>query len=89
MAAVKHPCVGDPLYGSDPTLAARLGLERQWLHAVELGFEHPGSGEWVTFSSSYPADLKHALGRGVAGLTPGHCVTSLSRNGQDDQIGPR
>ena len=61
MAAVKHPCVGDPLYGSDPTLAARLGLERQWLHAVELGFEHPGSGEWVTFSSSYPADLKHAL----------------------------
>ena len=61
MAAVKHPCVGDPLYGSDPTLAARLGLERQWLHAVELGFEHPGSGEWVTFTSPYPPDLRHAL----------------------------
>src|SRR5690606_21329679 len=36
MAAVRHPCVGDPLYGSDPTLSARLGLTRQWLHAHEL-----------------------------------------------------
>ena len=61
MAAIKHPCVGDPLYGSDPNLAARLGLERQWLHAVELGFTHPGTGEWVVFSSPYPADLQHAL----------------------------
>lgn len=63
MAAIKHPCVGDPLYGADPTLAARLGLERQWLHALGLGFEHPGSGEWVTFESSYPADLAQALER--------------------------
>lgn len=61
MAALKHPCVGDPLYGADPTLSARLGLERQWLHAVELGFEHPGTGEWVTFASPYPADLARAL----------------------------
>ncbi|PKW25660.1 RluA family pseudouridine synthase [Phycicoccus duodecadis] len=63
MAAVRHPCVGDPTYGADPTLAARLGLERQWLHAVGLGFEHPGSGEWVTFESGYPADLQGALDR--------------------------
>ncbi len=63
MAAIKHPCVGDPLYGADPVLAARLGLERQWLHAMELGFEHPGSGEWVTFESTYPADLSAALNR--------------------------
>ncbi len=63
MAAVKHPCVGDPLYGADPVLAARLGLDRQWLHAMELGFEHPGSGEWVTFESSYPQDLQSALDR--------------------------
>ena len=42
-------------------LAASLGLQRQWLHAVELGFEHPGSGEWVTFTSPYPPDLHHAL----------------------------
>ncbi|NLJ54834.1 MAG: RluA family pseudouridine synthase [Intrasporangiaceae bacterium] len=63
MAAVKHPCVGDPLYGADPTLAARLGLERQWLHALGLGFEHPGTGEWVTFESTYPQDLARALER--------------------------
>ena len=43
MAALKHPCVGDLTYGADPTLARRVGLERQWLHAVRLGFEHPGS----------------------------------------------
>jgi 23S rRNA pseudouridine1911/1915/1917 synthase len=61
MAAIKHPCVADPLYGADPTLAARLGLDRQWLHAVGLGFEHPGSGEWVTFESPYPDDLARAL----------------------------
>lgn len=61
MAAIRHPCVGDPLYGADPTLAARLGLDRQWLHAVRLGFEHPGSGEWVTFESAYPDDLARAL----------------------------
>ena len=63
MAAIEHPCVGDPLYGSDPNLAARLGLERQWLHAVELGFTHPGTGEWVVFESGYPEDLAHALRR--------------------------
>ena len=61
MAAVGHPCAGDPLYGGDPVLAVRLGLVRQWLHAVELGFTHPTSGEQVTFRSPYPADLSHAL----------------------------
>lgn len=61
MAAIGHPCVGDPLYGADPVLATRLGLVRQWLHAVELGFTHPTSGEQVVFGSSYPADLEHAL----------------------------
>ncbi len=63
MAAVRHPCVGDPLYGGDPVLARRLGLDRQWLHAVGLGFEHPGSGEWVSFESGYPPDLRTALER--------------------------
>lgn len=61
MSALRHPCCGDITYGADPTLAARLGLERQWLHAVGLGFEHPGGGEYVHFESSYPADLQHAL----------------------------
>lgn len=61
MAAHRHPCVGDPLYGGDPTLSARLGLHRQWLHAHKLSFAHPITNEWVTFSSPYPADLAHAL----------------------------
>ena len=61
MAALKHPCVGDITYGADPILATRVGLTRQWLHAVRLGFEHPDSGEWVEYESDYPADLQHAL----------------------------
>ncbi len=61
MAALKHPCLGDLTYGADPTLAARVGLTRQWLHAVRLGFEHPESGEYVEYSSDYPEDLQHAL----------------------------
>ena len=61
MQALKHPCVGDPLYGGDPVLAKRLGLDRQWLHAVRLGFEHPEDGEYVEYESVYPADLQHAL----------------------------
>ena len=61
MAALRHPCCGDLLYGADPVLAARLGLTRQWLHAVRLSFEHPATGEQVTFSSGYPDDLARAL----------------------------
>ena len=61
MAAIRHPCVGDRLYGADPVLAARLGLTRQWLHAVRLGFAHPADGRRVEFASDYPADLTHAL----------------------------
>jgi 23S rRNA pseudouridine1911/1915/1917 synthase len=61
MAAIRHPCVGDLLYGADPVLAARLGLTRQWLHAVSLAFAHPGDGRPVSFTSPYPPDLAHAL----------------------------
>ena len=61
MSAMKHPCVGDITYGADPTLARKVGLERQWLHAVRLGFEHPGSREYVEYESSYPDDLAKAL----------------------------
>jgi 23S rRNA pseudouridine1911/1915/1917 synthase len=61
MAAQKHPCVGDSMYGADPTLSARLGLSRQWLHAMRLAFRHPASGETVEFTSVYPTDLQHAL----------------------------
>lgn len=61
MSALKHPCVGDVTYGADPTLARKVKLERQWLHAVKLGFEHPETGEYVTYESTYPDDLAHAL----------------------------
>jgi 23S rRNA pseudouridine1911/1915/1917 synthase len=61
MAALRHPCVGDLTYGADPVLAKRVGLERQWLHAVRLGFEHPGTGEHVEYDSPHPADLERAL----------------------------
>jgi 23S rRNA pseudouridine1911/1915/1917 synthase len=61
MAAQRHPCVGDAMYGADPTISARLGLTRQWLHAKQLAFAHPDSGAWVTFTSEYPTDLAHAL----------------------------
>ena len=61
MAAIRHPCVGDRLYGADPVLAARLGLTRQWLHAVRLGFAHPADGHRVEFTSEYAPDLSRAL----------------------------
>ncbi len=61
MSAIHHPCVGDLTYGADPSLAERLGLRRQWLHARRLGLEHPGTGRWVEFTSPYPPDLQHAL----------------------------
>jgi 23S rRNA pseudouridine1911/1915/1917 synthase len=60
-AYLRHPLVGDSMYGADPALAQRLGLDRQWLHAARLGFEHPATGDWVEFESPLPADLQHAL----------------------------
>ncbi|PWJ53665.1 ribosomal large subunit pseudouridine synthase D [Quadrisphaera granulorum] len=61
MSALRHPCCGDLTYGADPALAQRLGLTRQWLHAVGLAFHHPATGEWTAFTSEYPADLQGAL----------------------------
>jgi len=62
-SALHHPCVGDVTYGADPVLAKRLGLGRQWLHAVGLAFQHPSTGERVSFRSPYPQDLQTALDR--------------------------
>ncbi len=61
MSSVGHPCVGDPMYGSDPNLARELGLKRQWLHASKLGFIHPGTGNYMEVESPFPADLQGAL----------------------------
>jgi 23S rRNA pseudouridine1911/1915/1917 synthase len=60
--AERHPLVGDGLYGADPTFTERLGLTRQWLHAVSLAFDHPGSGQRVEFHSEPAEDLRRALG---------------------------
>ncbi len=61
MAAIRHPCCGDLTYGADPTLAAELRIERQWLHAVALEIDHPSHGERMRFESRYPPDLAAAL----------------------------
>lgn len=61
MSAVRHPCVGDLTYGADPTLAGRLGLDRQWLHASALTFAHPADGRSISVTSAPPADLARAL----------------------------
>ncbi len=60
-SAIRHPCCGDLTYGADPRLAERLGLQRQWLHARSLGFQHPADGRYLEITSEYPDDLTHAL----------------------------
>jgi 23S rRNA pseudouridine1911/1915/1917 synthase len=60
-SAFRHPLVGDTMYGADPKLAAKVQLDRQWLHAKKLSFVHPTKGETVEFESDYPADLAKAL----------------------------
>ncbi|HZD70897.1 MAG TPA: RluA family pseudouridine synthase, partial [Actinomycetes bacterium] len=63
LAYLRHPVVGDRGYGADPRLAARLGLERPFLHAWRLGFRHPVDGRQVELEEELPADLQAALGR--------------------------
>lgn len=60
-SAFNHPLVGDTMYGADPKLAAKLKLDRQWLHAMRLSFTHPITQDEVTFESDYPADLEFAI----------------------------
>jgi 23S rRNA pseudouridine1911/1915/1917 synthase len=59
LQAIGHPVAGDPEYGS----AGRLGLERQFLHATRLAFEHPIDGGRIEVHSPLPADLQSALER--------------------------
>jgi 23S rRNA pseudouridine1911/1915/1917 synthase len=56
-AAIGHPLSGDTTYGG----ASRYGLERQFLHAHRLAFQHPHGGERLSFSSALPGDLEAAL----------------------------
>ncbi|HWO83963.1 MAG TPA: RluA family pseudouridine synthase [Solirubrobacterales bacterium] len=56
-AAIGHPLTGDTTYGG----ASRYDLERQFLHAHRLSFQHPRSGEQLSFTSPLPEDLEEAL----------------------------
>ncbi len=57
----RHALVGDSMYGADPKLAARLGMEHQWLHATRLSFNHPITGLPVEFNSPHPQKLQSVL----------------------------
>jgi 23S rRNA pseudouridine1911/1915/1917 synthase len=66
---LKHPVVGDELYSggrennlADVRLRARIRkLKRQFLHAEELGFQHPRTGEPMKFNAPLPAELSKFL----------------------------
>lgn len=60
-SALHHPLVGDTTYGADPVLAKSLQMSRPWLHAAELRFAHPVTGEALNFHAPYPADLTRSL----------------------------
>ncbi len=66
MAHLRHPIVGDPVYGGRPHLPAGAsetlkralqGFKRQALHATRLGLVHPATGEEMTWSAPPPADM--------------------------------
>lgn len=65
LASIGHPLLGDPVYGRTPSklrpLVQRLGFQRQALHAAELGFIHPVSGERLHFTSSTPVDMRELI----------------------------
>jgi 23S rRNA pseudouridine1911/1915/1917 synthase len=59
MASIGHNVVGDQAYGARKPVAA--DLDRQWLHAAKLAFDHPVGGDRVTVRSDPPADLRESL----------------------------
>ncbi len=64
-AAIGHALLGDPAYGKTPKslreTLERLGFARQALHAAELGFQHPLTGEMVQFRSDLPPDMAQLI----------------------------
>lgn len=60
-SSIGHPLVADTMYGANPKLAEKLGLQRQWLHSTKLEFIHPRTGKLIKVESQYPQDLQHAL----------------------------
>jgi 23S rRNA pseudouridine1911/1915/1917 synthase len=62
LEAIELPISGDPVYG----VPGDLDLERQFLHAARLSFDHPFSSERIDVESPLPADLSEALERARA-----------------------
>ena len=60
MAYIKHPILGDEVYGSP---APKLGLNGQALHGYRLTFTHPRTGETMSFTAPLPDDFRTALHR--------------------------
>ena len=56
-----NPLVGDAMCGANPKPTEITGLERQWLHAMQLEFKHPRTKMWTTVESNTPNDLRQAL----------------------------
>jgi 23S rRNA pseudouridine1911/1915/1917 synthase len=67
LASLRHPVVGDSLYGAPREIggkpAARISLARNFLHAAALQFQHPRSGEPLSFAAPLPAELGDFLQR--------------------------
>lgn len=62
LSSINHPLVGDPVYGQR---RPNLGVQRPFLHAAELAFNHPATGERVTFHSPLAPDLQAWLDAAV------------------------
>jgi 23S rRNA pseudouridine1911/1915/1917 synthase len=66
LSAIGHPVVGDPIYGGvhrrvPGDLRAVRHLNRPFLHAARLAFNHPRDGRRMAFTSELPADLQQVL----------------------------
>lgn len=79
MLYIKHPVVGDPMYGRNRP-KADLGLDRQFLHAYRIAFEHPATGEPIDLLDPLPEDLARRLRE----LEP----ESMGRTGAGDEVIP-
>ena len=61
LSAIGHPVVGDTLYGAARHPAGLPGLARFYLHAKEIGFEHPTRGEAMTIEAPLPQDFSELI----------------------------
>ena len=76
MQAIGYPILGDPVYG---IALPEISLSRQFLHANQLGFSHPSTGEHLTFTSPLPPDLARA--RAQIGLPSSAVFTAIGYSG--------